>query len=72
VLLDNRRYVYVSRYDEEALAVALNVDDAPLPISLNDIGFRRGRVLAGDAAPAQADVEAAIVEPHGWLVLRPS
>jgi cyclomaltodextrinase / maltogenic alpha-amylase / neopullulanase len=72
VLLDNRSYVYLSRYHEDALLIALNVDDAPLLISLNDIGFRRGQVLAGDAAPAQADVEAAIVGPHGWLVLRPS
>jgi cyclomaltodextrinase / maltogenic alpha-amylase / neopullulanase len=71
-LLDNRRYVYVSRHDDDTLLVALNVDDAPLSFILRDFGFQRGRVLGGDAAPTQADVEEAVVGPHGWLVLRPS
>ena len=70
-LLDNRRYVYVSRHGNDALLVALNIDDAALSISLSDIGFQRALVLGGDAAPGSVDVEQALVGPHGWLVLRP-
>ena len=70
-LLDNRRYVYVSRHGDDALLVALNLDDEPWSIRLPDIGFQRAQVLGGDAAPAPADVEEAAVGPHGWLVLRP-
>lgn len=72
VLLDNRRYAYVSRYQDDALLVALNIDDTPLSIALRNIGFQRGEVLGGDAAPAPGHVDTVVVGPHGWLVLRPT
>lgn len=71
VLLDNRRYAYVSRHDDDALLVMLSLDDAPWSIRLCDIGFGRAQVLGGDGAPALADVSEVTVRPHGWLVLRP-
>ncbi len=70
-LLDNRRYVYVSRHHDDALVVALNIDDAPLSLALPDLGFQRAHVLGGGAAPALTEVEKTVVGPHGWLVLRP-
>jgi glycosidase len=69
-LLTNRQYVYVSRHGDDALLVALNLDETPLLFSLRDKGFQGGRVLGGDAAPEQADVKDLVVGPHGWLVLR--
>jgi hypothetical protein len=38
---------------------------------MRDFGFRSAQVLGGDSVPAQADVDEAVVAPHGWLVLRP-
>jgi cyclomaltodextrinase / maltogenic alpha-amylase / neopullulanase len=70
-LLDNRRYIYVTRHGDDALLVALNLDDAPMSTPLRGIGFRRAEVLGGDAAPALVQVENVAVGPHGWLVLRP-
>jgi glycosidase len=70
VLLDNRQYVYQSRHGDDALLVALNLDETPLAFSLRDRGFQRGHVLGGDAAPEQADADDVVVGPHGWLVLR--
>ncbi len=70
-LLENRRYVYVSRNGDDALLVALNLDDAAWSVPLSDIGFQRAQVLGGDAAPASVDVEEAALGPHGWLILRP-
>jgi hypothetical protein len=72
VRLDNRHYVYVSRHHDDALLVALNIDDAPLPVSLRDFGFQRAEVLGCDDFPAQTAVAEAVVVPHGWLVLRPT
>ena len=31
--LDNRHYVYETRHDDEALIVALNIDDEPLRLA---------------------------------------
>jgi cyclomaltodextrinase len=70
VLLDNRQYVYISRHGDDALLVALNLDETPLAFSLRDRGVQGGHVLGGDAAPEQADVDDVVVGPHGWLVLR--
>ncbi len=72
MLLDNRRYVYLSSDGDDELLVALNIDDVPLLSPLQDSGFRRAQVLGGDAAPVHGEVvEVAVVGPHGWLVLRP-
>jgi glycosidase len=69
--LSNSRYVYRTSSDAGSLVVALNLDDAPLRMSLSEIGLGSARILAGSGAPAQDVVEALDVEPHGWAILAP-
>ncbi|BBY42483.1 alpha-amylase family protein [Mycolicibacterium celeriflavum] len=71
LLLTNRQYVYQTRAGSEALIVALNIDDEALPISLPDLGFDRGEVLAGSGAPPADVVTTTEVGPHGWLIIAP-
>lgn len=66
VLLENRHYVYRSSCGDDALLVALNIDDAPLWVDT-----ARVQVVAGSSAPPQEVVDAVVVEPHGWRILRP-
>jgi cyclomaltodextrinase / maltogenic alpha-amylase / neopullulanase len=70
--LDNRQYVYLTRHHDDALLVALNIADSPLSTRLGQLGFASGRVLAGSGLPTEADVDHIVVEPHGWLILRPA
>jgi len=73
--LANRHYVYETRRGDDALLVALNIDDAPLRLALSTLrpklGTARAEVVAGSAAPPQEVVETVVVEPHGWRILRP-
>lgn len=69
IRLENRHYVYETRRGDDALLVALNIDDQPLRVSVPGTG--RARVVAGSAAPPQEVVDAVTVEPHGWRVLNP-
>jgi glycosidase len=69
--LTNHQYVYQTRNGPDALVVALNVDDAPLPVSLQELGFGEGHIVAGSGAPPQAAVTSTEVEPHGWLIIAP-
>jgi hypothetical protein len=83
VRLENRHYVYrvhsVYRVDRtsggddssDALLVALNIDDEPMHLELSALGAAQADVLAGSAAPPQQVVDAVVVEPHGWRILRP-
>jgi glycosidase len=71
VRLDNRHYVYETRDADDGLLVAFNVDDKPLQLRLSELGTGRAEVLAGSAAPPHEVVDAVVVEPHGWLILRP-
>jgi cyclomaltodextrinase len=64
--LDNRQYVYQTRCGDDALLVALNVDDAPLQLEISP-----AEVIAGSGAPPVDIVDAVVVEPHGWRILRP-
>lgn len=68
----NRHYVYQSRAGSDALIVALNIDDVPLPISLPDFGFGAGQIVAGSGAPPSDVVSATEVQPHGWLIIAAS
>ena len=72
VQLTNRQYVYVTRNGPDALLVALNIDVDPLPLSLPDMGFGAGQIVAGSGAPPQAVVDQIEVEPHGWLIIAPA
>jgi cyclomaltodextrinase / maltogenic alpha-amylase / neopullulanase len=69
--LDNRHYVYQTRHGDDALVVALNVDDAALHVALAELGSGPAQVVAGTAAPPEEVVDAVVVEPHGWRILRP-
>ncbi|OBK10326.1 alpha-amylase family glycosyl hydrolase [Mycobacterium asiaticum] len=72
VLLENKHYVYQTRRGDDALLVALNIDDVPLRLSLPELGTPRAQVLAGSSAPPEQVVDTLTVEPHGWRILRPS
>ncbi|WP_118915233.1 alpha-amylase family protein [Mycobacterium shigaense] len=71
VRLTNRHYCYTTRRGDDALLVALNIDDKPLSLALPELGTARARVLAGSSAPPQEIVDAVVVEPHGWQILQP-
>lgn len=70
--LSNRQYVYETRCGDDALVVALNVDDAPLTVSLKDTALCRGRVVAGSGAPPAEERDEVTVPPHGWVVIAPA
>ncbi|SRX95168.1 cyclomaltodextrinase [Actinoplanes friuliensis DSM 7358] [Mycobacterium shimoidei] len=67
MLLDNRRYLYRTHSGDEALIVALNIDETPLQMSVP-----RAQVIAGSGAPPDDVVDTVLVEPQGWRILRPS
>lgn len=69
--LTNTQYVYRAAGDGGALIVALNVDDAPLRMSLPEIGVPSGRVVAGSGAPPPDEVTHTEVAGHGWLIIEP-
>jgi hypothetical protein len=54
---------------DDALVVALNVDDAPHRVSLQEFGIRAGRLVAGSGAPAEETVGQVEVAPHGWAII---
>ena len=70
--LTNRHYVYRTHAESGTLLVALNIDDSePLAVSLPDLGYAGGQVLAGSGAPPQEHLERTEVPPNGWLVIAP-
>ena len=70
--LANTQYVYQTRGGSDALLVALNIDDAPMTVSMDEFGFAQGRIVAGSGAPPEDVITRAEIEPHGWLILAPS
>ena len=66
--LDNRQYIYESRNGDDALIVALNVDDTPLSATLPG----PAALLAGTDAPPEHVINDVVVPPHGWLILKPA
>jgi hypothetical protein len=72
VVLTNTQYVYRTRRGSDALLVALNIDDAPMSLSLSEFGYAEGRIVAGSGAPPQDVIARAEIEPHGWLIIAPS
>jgi glycosidase len=67
--LTNRHYVYRTEVADDALVVALNVDEAPQRVSLQEFGIRAGRLVAGSGAPAEETVDQVEVAPHGWAII---
>ena len=70
--LTNTQYVYATRNGSDVLLVALNIDDEPLSLSLPELGFGAGQIVAGSGAPPESIVGEAEIEPHGWLIIAPS
>ena len=70
--VSNRQYIYQTRCGSDALLVALNIDDTPLPVSLPELGFGEGQIIAGSGAPPQSVITRHEVEPHGWLIIAPA
>ena len=69
--LENLGYVYESRHGEDALIVALNVADTPMPLAVSDLIGRPAQVLAGSGAPPPEQVSHTEVPAGGWLILSP-
>jgi glycosidase len=69
--LENRCYVFQTRHGDDALIVALNLDDSPAPLSVAELTGRPAEVLAGTGAPPQDVVGHTEIAPRGWLILRP-
>ena len=69
--LDNRTYAYRSRSGEDALIVALNVADAPMPLPVVELTGGPAEILAGAGAPPLEEVNQTVLPPNGWLVLAP-
>jgi glycosidase len=69
--LTNTQYVYAARNGADMLVVALNLGDAPMALSLPPLGVSAGRIVAGSGAPEPSGVQAAEIEPHGWLIIEP-
>ena len=49
--LENRHYVYETRSGDDALLIALNIDDEPLRLALPELGTAHRQVIGGSAAP---------------------
>jgi cyclomaltodextrinase len=69
--LTNRKYIYQTRNGSDALLVALNVDATPMALSMSELGFGDGRIVAGSGTPPQTVVAQTEIEPHGWLIIAP-
>jgi len=69
--VENRRYARRVHSGDDALIVALNVEDVSWPLPIEEITGRPALVVAGTGAPPQDVVGTAMVAPHGWLVLSP-
>ena len=68
--LTNTQYVYETR-NSDALLVALNIDEAPLSLSLPELGFGQGRDRRGIGRAAAVVVVHTEIAPHGWLIIAP-
>lgn len=69
--LDNLGYVYESRRGDDAVIIALNVDDTAMPLPIADLIGGPATVLAGTGAPPREVVSHTEVVAQGWLILSP-
>lgn len=69
LLLDNRYYVYLSHSGQDALIVALNLEDTPMALPVAELTGRPAEVLAGSAIPPAEVLSHTEVPAHGWLIL---
>lgn len=69
--LDNRSYVYRSQSGQDALVIALNLEDTPMALPVAELTGGPAEVLAGSAIPPAEVLSHVEVPPHGWLILAP-
>ena len=69
--LTNRFLAYETRHGDDALVVALNVDDVPCALPVESLIGRRAQVVAGTGAPPQEIVSHTTVPSQGWVILAP-
>ncbi|TGD88226.1 DUF3459 domain-containing protein [Mycolicibacterium sp. CH28] len=69
--LDNRTYAYQTRLGDDALIVALNIDDSPMRLPIAELTGGPAQLVGGTAAPPADIVEQVVVPPQGWLILQP-
>ena len=69
--LENRCYIYETRHGDDALIVALNLDDTATALPVAELTGRPAEVLAGAGAPPQEVVSHTAIAPQGWLILSP-
>jgi glycosidase len=70
--LQNQFLAYETRRGDDALIVALNIDNVPYALPVETLTGRRAQLLAGTGAPPEKVVSTTEVPAHGWQVLRPS
>ncbi len=69
--VENRSYVYETRCRDEALLVALNLDDTPMALPVAELTGGPAEIVAGAGAPPAEVVEHTEIAPQGWLILSP-
>lgn len=69
--LQNKGYAYRTAHGDDALIVALNIDEEPMPLPIAELTGSRARLIGGTAAPPDDVVDEVVVPAQGWLVLRP-
>ena len=70
--LENRFLAYETRHGDDALIVAVNIDDVPFALPVETLIGRRAQLVAGTGAPPEKVVSTTEVPAHGWQVLRPT
>ena len=70
--LENRFLAYEARHGDDALIVAVNIDDVPFSLPVETLIGRRAQLVAGTGAPPEEAVSTTEVPAHGWQVLRPT
>jgi len=69
--LENRVLVYETRHRDDALIVALNLDDSAATLSVTELTGGAAEVMAGSGAPPPEVVSQTTIPPQGWLILTP-
>lgn len=69
--LTNRGYAYRTGHGGDSLIVALNIDDAPMPLPVASLIGGPAVLIGGTAAPPEGVAEDVVVPAQGWLLLRP-
>jgi len=69
--LENRFLAYETRHGDDALIVALNLDDTAMTLPVAELTGHQAQVIAGTGAPPQEVLSQVSVPPQGWAILAP-